>query len=103
MFVDKQVIQLNHLYQLLLPSNTLKINYKPYIYVNTGKVDVYASGCLTQPEHISEMTIEPENVAVDGFDTFELIPEYICLKVNEGEPTEIILAGLKARDLGELA
>ena len=103
MFIEKQVIELNHLYRLTVPCSLFKINYKPYIYVNTGTVDLYASGAMTQPTSISDMTIEPENQAVDGFDIFELIPEYICVKANEGAPTEIVLAGLKATDLGEIA
>ena len=45
---------------------------------------------------------EQENTAVDGFDTFDCIPEYICVKQNAGESTEIVVAGLKVTDLGEL-
>ena len=103
MFVDKTIIQLNHLYRILLPNTLACINYKPYIYINKGTVDVYGSGCLTQPTQLSDMTLEQENTAVDGFDTFDCIPEYVCVKQNTGESTEIVVAGLKVTDLGELS
>lgn len=103
MFIDKKIIELNHLYKLNLPNVLACLSYKPYIYVNAGTVDVYGSGCLTQPTSLSEMTLEDENTAVDGFDIFECIPEYICVKQNTGETTEIVVAGLKVIDLGELS
>lgn len=103
MFVDKTIIQLNHLYRILLPNTLAYINYKPYIYINKGTVNVYGSGCLTQPTHLSDMTLEQENTAVDGFDTFDCIPEFICVTQNAGTTTEIVVAGLKVTDLGELS
>lgn len=102
MFVDKKSIELGHLYKVTLPNFLVCVVYKPYIYVNKGTVDVYGSGCLTQPTHLADMTLEQENIAVDGFDTFDCIPEYICVKQNTGETTEIVVAGLKVVDLGVL-
>lgn len=104
MFIDRQQIELNHLYGVILPNtyDGLTGAFKPYIYINSGTVDVYGSGCFTQPTSLSELTLEEENTAVDGFDTFDLIPTYIVVKQNAGTSTEIVVSGLKLNDLGEI-
>lgn len=104
MFLDNQEIQLNHLYSVALPLsyNSQQGAFKPYIYINSGTVDVYGSGGLSQPTSLSELTLEDENTAVDGFDIFDLIPTYILVKQNTGTSTEIVVSGLRLNDLGEL-
>jgi len=104
MFIDRQQIQLDHLYSITLPNsfNSQQGAFKPYIYINSGTVDVYGSGGLSQPQSLSDLTLEDENTAVDGFDIFDLIPTYIVVKQNTGTSTEIVVSGLKLNDLGEL-
>lgn len=104
MFIDRQQIKLNHLYSIVLPNsfNSQQGAFKPYIFINSGTVDVYGNGGLAQPQSLSDLVLEDENTAVDGFDIFDLIPSYIVVKQNTGTSTEIVVSGLRLNDLGEL-
>lgn len=104
MFADKQQIQLNHLYLVTLPStfNSQQGTFKPYMFINVGTVDVYGCDKLTQPTALNDLILEDENTAIDGFATFNLVPNYMLIKQNSGTTTELIVSGLKLKDLGEL-
>lgn len=102
MFKDRQKVELDHLYSVMLPNtfNSQQGAFKPYVFINAGTVDVYASGGFTQPKTLSDLVLEDENTAVDGFDVFNLIPTYICFKQNTGTSTEVVVSGLILTDLG---
>lgn len=104
MFIATHQIQLNHLYQITLPLsyNGHQGAFKPFLFINSGTVDVYGSSSLTQPTSLSNLVLEGDATAIEGYGIFELIPSYIVVKQNTGTTTEIILSGLEVKDLGEL-
>ena len=104
MFISNQKIELDHLYGVTLPLsyNSQQGAFKPHIFINSGTVDVYGSGGLTQPNSLSDLVLEGDSTAIEGFGIFDLIPTYIVIKQNTGTSTEIVVSGLELKDLGEI-
>lgn len=75
---------------------------EPSFWVNSGAVDVYVSNSQTAPALLSDMSLDTDDIAVQGLRQFGVIPSYIYLQQNSGTSTEIIVAGLEVKDLGAL-
>ena len=101
----KYALQLNTLYkvgvQVFFNNNSV---FYPYIYINSGSVDIYGSSGLQVPESISDMVLSSENTNISGHDSFCIVPTYIYITQNTGTTTEIVVDGIEIHEtFGELS
>lgn len=68
--------------------------------IDSGGVSVYGYNGATQPTSLAGMTLNTENVDVQGIVSFSLIPRYIYVTQTSGTTTELVATGLEIKDLG---
>jgi len=103
MFCNKQQLQIGRLYELSIPNPFLNLGvYKPYIYINSGSIDIYGSDSNTQPLSLLNMASVASSTDIAGFSDFNIIPRYIAISQNIGSSTEIFISGISCKDLGAI-
>jgi hypothetical protein len=75
----------------------------PYLFVNSGTVNIYSSGSATQPTALSQMTLRTEETGVSGSSPFGAVPKYIAIIQASGTSTEITSDGIEIQDLGAIS
>ena len=101
----KQTLLLNHLYKVIEDPSRPGVNYmqQPFLFINSGTVDVYGSNSETVPVSFATMTLNDENTAVKGVIGFSIIPTYIAIKQNVGDTTELTVRGTNFIDMGAIS
>ena len=101
---NQQVIELGKLYRVdALSQPDIQRDLTASIWVNSGSVDIHGSDSETQPATLDDMTLNAEDTGVEGKTVISTLTNYIAVKQNAGETTEIVLSGIYARLIGDIS
>lgn len=102
---NQRIIEIGKLYKVTsLGQAFIEQNINASIWVDTGAVDVYGSDSGTEPTALLDMTLASEDTAVTGKKLITALPAYLALAQNGATaPTEIVLTGVNAVEIGDIA